>query len=450
MRKTVFLLIAAIALAAYVYFYEIKGGEKREKAKEISEKLFNVEKDSINHIEIKSTAGNFIFNKNSDGWQIEQPVKTGADESPINSLLSSIDNTKKSRTFSIKAGEKGQYGLGRSATLLKVTQTSGEMDSVLLGDKTSIGSNVYATMEDTAVYLVPQSIKTNASKSLFDWRNKKTILFKKDEVREFTLSSPHGKFTFEKDGSDWKITKPIETKAERSAIDGVLNKLSFTNFKSVLSEEPSGLSKYGLSRPAYDIELFSGPEKAKTSVAFSKLDGNESNGKDAARPFIFTVDSTFIKPFNKDLFGFRDKSIIDFETGKATRINLSNNNEVMTFMKDTSDTWYLSTGEKAKNYKINSLLSSIKNLKAEKFINENPTYFMNYGLVNPESRIEVYEGDNLIAELNLGYKKDGFVYVYNPDRKPVVTIKEEKLKDLFPPKTDLLEEVKDNKESTEK
>jgi hypothetical protein len=95
------------------------------------------------------------------------------------------------------------------------------------------------------------------------------------------------------------------------------------------------------------------------------------------------------------------------------------------------------------------LLSSIKNLKAEKFINENPTYFMNYGLVNPESRIEVYEGDNLIAELNLGYKKDGFVYVYNPDRKPVVTIKEEKLKDLFPPKTDLLEEVKDNKESTE-
>jgi len=169
---------------------------------------------------------------------------------------------------------------------------------------------------------------------------------------------------------------------------------------------------------------------------------NVAYGKDGVRPHIFTVDSNFVKPFNKDLFGFRDKSILDFDDKNVTRINLSHNNEPMRFNKDTSDVWHLDTGEKAKKWKINSLLSTLKNLKAEKFVQEDPHYFMNYGLVNPESRIEIYGDDKLIAELNLGYTKNGLVYAYNPNAKPLVAIKEDKLKDLFPPLKDMLEEVK--------
>ena len=50
MRKTLILLLIAIGLASYVYFYEIEGGKTREKEKEIAEKLFHFEKDSINQI----------------------------------------------------------------------------------------------------------------------------------------------------------------------------------------------------------------------------------------------------------------------------------------------------------------------------------------------------------------------------------------------------------------
>jgi len=449
MRNTVILVLVAIALGAYVYFYEIKGGEKRDKEKEVAEKLFQFEKDSVDFFEIKSFKGDFVFNKSEDGWEIEKPVKTGGEDSPINSLLSSLASSKKSRTFNIKANENNQYGLGSRALKISFRTSDGKTDSILIGDKTSIGSNVYVSNIDTIVHLVSQSLKTNAEKDLFDWRDKKPIHFMKDEIREFNLSNAHGKFVFIKEGSDWKITEPIETKAEKSTVDAVLNKLDYSKIKSVVSESGENLSQFDLSRPAYTIELFSGTEKAKTSVIFSKDENNVSNGKDSARPFVYTVDSTFIKPFKQDLFGFRDKKIVDFETSKATRINLSHNNEVMTFAKDTSDTWYLDSGEKAKNWKINSLLSSVNNLKAEQFVKENPTYFMNYGLVNPESRIEVFDDDGLLAELNIGFTKNEFVYTYNPKRKPIVTIKEEKLKDLFPPKADLLEEVKEAEETIE-
>jgi hypothetical protein len=361
-------------------------------------------------------------------------------------LLRSLSTSKKVRTISIKPDEKNQFGLGSRAIQVSFKDKSGDDNQIAIGDETNIGSNVYVSLKDSVVHLVAKGLKTNADKSLFDWRDKKAIHFEKNEIREFTLTNPEGRFTFVKEGTDWKINKPIETKAEKSAVDAVLNKLENGRIKSVVDEAGKNLSKYNLSRPAYDIELLSGVEKAKTSISFSKVKDNVAYGKDGVRPHVFTVDSNFVKPFNKNLFGFRDKEIIDFDNNRVTRINLSHNNKPMRFRKDTSDVWYLDSGEKAKKWKINSLLSTIKNLKAEKFVNEDPHYFMNYGLVNPESRIEIYGDDELIAELNLGYTKKGLVYAYNPNAKPLVAIKEDKLKDLFPPLKDLLEEVKPDQE----
>ena len=442
MRKTIFLVLIAIVLGAYVYFYEIKGGAERKKEKEISEKLFDFEKDSVNHISIKSPRGNFIFSKTMDGWQIEQPVQSRADDSPINSLLNSLNSTKKTRTITISPDDKTQFGLGHWAIQVNFRAKSGTERHVSIGDATDIGSNIYVALLDTLVHLVPQALKTNADKSLFDWRDKKTIHFEKDNIREFNLSNPEGRFTFVKENGDWKMTKPIETKAEKSSVDAVLNKLQSGRIKSVVDEEGINLAKYNLSRATYSVEMLSGMEKAKTSIVFSQVKDNVSYGKDGVRPQVFTVDSNFVKPFNKDLYGFRDKKILDFNDDEVTRINLSHNNELMRFHKDTVDVWYLDSGEKAKKWKINSLLTSIRNLKAEKFIEEDPHYFMNYGLVNPESRIEIYGENELIAELNLGFIKKGLVYTYNPRSKPLVAIKEEKLNDLFPPLNDLLEEMK--------
>lgn len=446
MRKTVILVLIAIALGAYVYFYEIKGGEQREREKDRAEKLFDFEKDSINYISITSPKGKFAFSKTMDGWQIEQPVQTGADDSPINSLLRSLNTSKKSRTLAIEPGEKEQFGLGGRAIRINFKDENGENREISIGDKTNVGSNIYVALTDTVVHIVPQTLKTNANKSLFDWRDKKAVHFDKNGVREFSLTNPEGRFTFTKEGADWKITRPIETKAEKSSVDAVLNKLQNGRIKSVVDEQGNNLAKYNLRNAAFDIEMLTGPEKAKTSIAFSRVEDNISYGKDGVRPHVFTVDSNFIKPFTKDLFGFRDKKIIGFDDDKVTRINLSHNNEPMRFYKDTADVWYHDSGSKAKKWKINSLLSTIRNLKAEKFVEEDPHYFMNYGLVNPESRIEIYGENELIAELNLGYIKNGLVYTYNPRNKPLVAIKEEKLKDLFPPLDDLLEEVKTEEE----
>lgn len=449
MKKTLLLIMIAAAIGAYVYFYEIKGGEERRKQKEAAEQIFHFDKDSVNRVEINSFKGNFIFNKIEDGWQIEQPVKTGADEAQVDSLLSNLSNAKKQRSFNVKKGDVSQYGLGKDALKITVSEKNGISRVLRLGGQTNIGSNVYASVSDTIVHLVEASLKNNADKSLFDWRDRKIIHLDKEKVREFKLKNPKGSFTFRRSGKGWNITKPLNTKADESAVDALLNKLDYGRIKSVPDENDRRKSKYSLYNPAYIIDLYSGAEKAKTSAAFSKLKDNSAYGKDEARPHIFEVDSSFIKPFQKDLFAFRDKSIINFYKAKVDRINLLYDSELLEFLKDSTSNWVLPTGERAKNWKIDNIISTLKNLKAERFVEENPKYFMPYGLINPEGRIEVFAGDDKIAELNIGYKKNGFVYIRNPRTAPLVTIKESKLNELFPAKEDLLEKVKTEREMTE-
>ena len=68
--KTLLLFLILVVIAAYVYFYEIKGGEERQKEKEIAEKVLNFTPDSVKAIDIRSIMNQFYFERSSDGWKI--------------------------------------------------------------------------------------------------------------------------------------------------------------------------------------------------------------------------------------------------------------------------------------------------------------------------------------------------------------------------------------------
>jgi hypothetical protein len=453
MRNTIILVLIAAALGAYVYFYEIKGGEERDAKKELEEKLITVDKDSIDTFTIHDFDKTFTFKKTDDGWKITEPVKTDAEESTVNSFLSSLTAAKETRSFPVKQADKSSYGLQKNGIRIAVTSKNGVVDSVMLGDKTSIGSNMYVTKGDTIVSLSPISLKNNAQKSLFSWRDKKAVHFKKDEVRTINLETAQGNFSFEKEGSDWKMMKPLETLADKNEVTAVLNKLDFGRIKSVEAEETSNLNRYNLARPAYKVELLSGPEKSKSAVVFSRIKDNKAYAKDEVRPQIFTVDSTFLKPFNKSLFDFRDKDLVDFNKSSINSINLLNNGELMMFTKDTSDRWQAKSGEPIKNYKINDLVNEVERLKVDGFVAEKPSYLLPYGLSNPKGHLELFAGDSKEVELEFGNSKNGETYVRNPRTGQVVNVKDSKLEKILLTMDDIYDEtakkVKENPDKLE-
>jgi hypothetical protein len=427
--KTLVLFVIFAILAAYVYFYEIQGGEERELVEQAAQKIISFNKDSVKIIEIRSVFNRFVFKRMEDTWRIKKPVETGADKATIDGLISSITNMKMERSFTIKDGEQKDYGLVGRSYLVIFQFNNGKRDSVRFGDDTPVGSNVFASKGDTVVYTVASSVKNSVTKNLFDWRDKSLTKVKQTDVNEFKLKNSNGSFHFVKEGNNWLIKKPRETRAENSTVDAVLRKFESGKAKSVISETTDKPGEFNLARPAYQIDFYLGEAKAHKNVTLSQLKDNISNVKDDSRPQVMTVDSLFIRDINKTFFQFRYKKISEYNNNAVDSIVVTQGDSTLYFTRDTSDTWYLGGESKIKGWKMNSLISTVKNITAKSFLVENVSAPKKYGLSRPDRKIEIYHRGEKIKSVHLS-THNGKKIAFSPGSKMVVEIEESSYNNL--------------------
>ena len=429
LAKTLILFIIFAILAAYVYFYEIEGGEERELAEKEAKKILTFNKDSVDIIEIRSIFNRFYFERKGDSWQIKNPVETGADNSTIDGMLNSLTNMNLVRSFGIREGEQKDYGLVGRSYLVIFQLKNGQRDSVRFGDDTPVGSNVFASKGDTTVYTVASSVKNTVTKDLFDWRDKSLAKVKQAEVSEFKIKNTHGRFHFVKEGNNWTIKKPREVRAEKSTVDAVLRKFETGKAKSVVSEALDNPGDFHLSRPAYQVDLYVGEGKAHKNISLSKLVNNVSHVKDDSRPQVMTVDSLFIKDINKTFFEFRYKKISEYSNDAVDSIVVTQGDSTLYLLRDKSDDWYLSGEQKLKSWKMNSFINTIKNLAAKDFLLENVSSPTKYGLNKPDRKIEIYLRGELIQSVHVNEFNDKKV-AFSPKSKMVVEIEDNSYNNL--------------------
>ena len=422
--KNLFLFILLLVLAAYVYFYEIKGGEKREQEKQEAELVFQFEPDSVKSLEVRSALADFLFRRRGEQWQILKPVMTDAEKSTITSALNTLKSLKKEREFTIQRNELKSYGLVGTSMLVIFESTNGQRDSVRFGDDTPIGSNAFANKVDTAVFMVPNYAKRNFIKTLFDWREKSVSKVKQADVQEFILQNPQGKFHLVKEGSDWQLKSPLSTRADNSTVSSILSKLEFGRATGVASETFDQPSQYRLSKPAYRIELLVGEARAQKNIIISDLQDNVAYVNDMTRSPVFTVDSTFIREINKSLFQLRYKKITEFDRDGADSLVVNQGDSVFIFNKDTSSAWYLSGNKRVKTWKMNSLLTTLNNLSAKKFLLENVPSTSEYGLSKPERIITLYRGGEKIQQVLFAAPAKNLKVAYSPYSRIVAEIEE--------------------------
>jgi len=427
--KTIVLFIIFAILAAYVYFYEIKGGEERELSEKEAKKLLTFDKDSVDIIEIRSVFNRFYFEKANDTWQIKNPVETGGDKSSIDAMLNTLTGMNMIRSFSIKDGEQTDYGLVGRSYLVIFQLKNGQRDSVRFGDDTPVGSNVFASKGDTTVYTVSSSAKNAVTKKLFDWRDKSITKIKQADVKEFNLKNTHGNFHFVKEGTNWSIKKPREVKAENSAVDAVLRKFESGKAKSVASETMENPDDFNLSRPAYQIDLYVGEGKAHKHIILSSIKNNVSHVKDDSRPQVMTVDSLFIRDINKTFFQFRYKKISEYNNNAVDSIVVTQGDSSFYLLRDKNDDWHLGGEKKLKSWKMNSFLNTIKNLTAKSFLSENVSSPIKFGLAQPKRKVEIYHNGALVQAVYLTEDNNKKV-AFSPNSKMVVEIEDSSYNNL--------------------
>jgi len=432
MRKTLIMFVMALLLAGYVYFYEIKGGEERQAQKEQNEKLVTLKKDSINVLDIRGAKGHFHLVKHKTDWGLDTPLKTQADNNTVNGFLSTLTNAKKTRTFHAVKKDWGKYGLSRPYFHINAW-TMDQHDSIRVGDNTGIGPNVFASKGDTLIFLTASSLKNGADKSLFDWRDKRVLLFNRSAVNEIRLKNPHGVFAFENAGNGWQMTRPIKTRTDDAAINALLTKLDNGRMKKVEDETGQNLKSFKLSNPRYYVSFFEGTNKTESRLILSAETHSKIFAKDNVRPMVFSLDKDFIKPIDKSLFDFRDKKITNISRSGVDRIDWNLNGYTNSAVKDSSGNWILNNSDTLETFKMNSLLNSIGNLKASAFYPSNGKNLKRYGLKNPKDKIALYKDGTTVLNLNFGKTSDKKRFVMKVDPRLLVSVEESSLKNVLKP-----------------
>lgn len=99
--------------------------------------------------------------------------------------------------------------------------------------------------------------------------------FSEEDVERFTLARPGETLAFSKDDNGfWKMTAPQVAEAEGGAIAFLLNQLTSTARQS-LEVAPDTLEKFGLAKPAINIELVAAGKPYQFLVGSADFTGDQ-------------------------------------------------------------------------------------------------------------------------------------------------------------------------------
>lgn len=375
-----------LGLLAFVYFYEIKGGEERRQEAEKSKQLFAFQDDAAQRLELVRGSTALVLDKGASGWQLSAPMADGADQEAVERYLRNLRECEREKVIvdsaAASADAAAQYGLDAPRLTVRLQTEDGGEQVAAFGADSPTDRFTYAQLQgdNREIFAVRAWRFDNLDKRAFDLRDRRVLAFAKDEVVQVQRSGAGGAAVLARTDADWQLREPVVARADADAVNGLLDKMDQAEIEAFVAEEPDAdsLATYGLGEGAAQVELalLIGEDRAEKRLAIGSADEQGRwYARDASRPQVFLVDSTLVQELTKSLSDLRDKKPLRFERDQVERIVLTRQ-AATAFVadKDTSGVWHLSEplGRDAKSWKLNSLLSDLEQLEVEDFAEELP------------------------------------------------------------------------------
>ena len=381
LRSTILLVAVLAGLGAYIYFVTWKLPEGGATDAKKLEKVFaGYEADKVEEIKVMSAAGDATTLKKEGGaWQVTQPITAAASESEVSGITSALGQMEVGRVVDENPTNLNDYGLSNPRIQIDF-KAAGDKDykKLLVGDKSPTGSDIFAKRnDDKQVFLIPSFQETSVNRTTFDLREKSVLKFDREKVDGIDVTSSGKTLTVAKEGGDWKITKPVQTKADFGSVEGLVGRLQSVQMKSIVADNPpaADLKKYGLDKPEATVNLSAGSTRA-TLLIGGKAEDNTIYARDASRPAVVTVESALLDDLKKSADDYRRKDVFEFRPFNANRIEMTRDDQTVVLERvkgqgeNAPDTWRRVTpsAKDVERDKSDSLLSKLSNIRAASFV----------------------------------------------------------------------------------
>jgi hypothetical protein len=417
MRKTTLIVLAiALALAGYLYFYELPHGRGRDATKEESVAAFSFAADDVTGIVLERAGTTVRMEKRDGTWVITAPVETRADQSVASGLASSAAGARVQRWLEADAERRKQFGLDPPAVTLRLRLTSGAEHTLQLGARDFSGLSVYARVDQhNQVALLPSALLSSADKPLDELRDRSVLAFNSWEVNGAELRTPRARFRLERRGDGWFLTAPRELRADENAVRDLLDAVAFARLATVVAESVEQPARYGLDRPQYELRIRTEKGEERTLLVGRRTRETPQPAhyyaRDVARSMIFTVGEELVRELNRSLADLRSKRIAHFDRAQLRRIELRNQH--LTLVAETTDgeQWLVREPAEKKDQpaQVSRILSTLEFTRAEVVL-DTPSAVIVRQLQKPAVEITLSSADGSTLHIAVSAVHDGKVY----------------------------------------
>jgi hypothetical protein len=415
-KGTLILLIVALGLGAYLYFYEIKGGEQRDKAKQAENQIWKLDSSAVRQMDISSAGQHVTLVRSGEkDWSISEPRPLPADSDEADRLAGSASDIRRESVLEENATDLARFGLDPPQSSLKIKTKEGKEFEIHFGHSNPTGSLNYAMVRGRKeLFLVNSSVAGAFDKKLDDLRNHSVLSYDKAEIQNLSIKSAKDDISLDKDNNDqWWLAGKERVAADSPGIRGILNALSLARIKEFYPDSADARAKPAIDHPLVDVSLIYGknrsmkhliigPEKPGPADAKERKTSSEKLylARDESRSDLFYVDKELVDKLLKSRDDLREKALAVFQRWDIDSITLSNQKGNFKLSKSNGE-WFLGDAKKRAKYDlINALFDSLEKKTVE--LIENPAPLSKYGLDKPVVHIILMQGSNVVIDCFLG------------------------------------------------
>jgi hypothetical protein len=400
-KKYINTLIALVVLGglygAFTYYDRHKSREASKVETPKEEKLFTLDSKHITSITFRPREGEAVTCQHEGNtWAIAEPQKLSADQGTLSTVLNNLTTATVDEVVDAHPSDLKQFGLNPPVYSLELsTDSNPPKFTLLLGDDTPTSGGIYAQVAgNPRVVTLASYLKSNLEKSLFDLRDRRALTLEADQLQKMQVESKGKKWTLAKNPEGvWDLVLPPPVRADRFAVDGLINQLRGLSMQSIAAEDKKSLAAYGFGSPELRLEL-TGPGGAQTlEIGKKDKEGDRYFAMNSALLPVFTLNSSFLTDFEKDPADLRSKDLFSYSSFDAKRLEIDSPKGHSVFEQQKDNQWKQTEGgsKTIPSAKMDTLLSRLRDLRASTF--PKGSDLAQLGLTKPVYRFTVRFGE---------------------------------------------------------
>ena len=217
-----------------------------------------------------------------------------------------------------------------------------------------------------------------------------------------------------KSGEDWKLTKPVDAKANQANVKSLLDNLKALKVSEQIDATTAAYTKYGV---ADDKGLHAVFSKGNGVVLDAHFGENGSRGqmtRISGKDGVYSVKGYSSFLYARDVKGWRDLTLFKFEEGDVTAATIQNEHGSFSFSKD-GESWKgkfekpKGSAEAIKDFddsKVKDFVRAYKALNADGFAEKSKTA-ADVGLEKPLATVQLTLKDGAKRDVALGSNAEG-------------------------------------------